>query len=141
MTARCPCCRARLRGAVQCPRCRADLSALFKVWQAASFYLAKAIQDWQAGRYEQSLVALEQSMKLHKTELALSFRDFLVHQQCQAVLALLADKQLWKARQQLYRGRRLLPCSELLQQLQLFIDDLLFQETDDKSGHLSSIPL
>ncbi|RLA21714.1 MAG: hypothetical protein DRQ62_09145, partial [Gammaproteobacteria bacterium] len=61
---RCPCCNARLKEAVICPRCRADLSAVIGSEQAAEKYLAKAIQQWAEGEGEQSIQALVFALNL-----------------------------------------------------------------------------
>jgi hypothetical protein len=124
---RCPCCNARLGGAARCPRCQADLSHMMAAEQAARFWLAKAIQYWQDNEAGQSVSALELSLRLKKTGLALVFRDFLIRQQCQDVLDLLAQKQLLPAKQRLYSLRNWLPHSQLLQQLNAFTDYLLVQ--------------
>jgi hypothetical protein len=96
--------------------------------QAARFWLAKAIQYWQDNEAGQSVSALELSLRLKKTGLALVFRDFLIRQQCQSVLDLLAQKQLLPAKQRLYSMRNWLPLSQLLQQLNAFTDYLLVQK-------------
>jgi hypothetical protein len=124
---RCPCCNARLGGAARCPRCQADLSYMMAAEQAARFWLAKAIQYWQDNEAGKSVSALELSLRLKKTGLALVFRDFLIRQQCQGVLDLLAQKQLLPAKQRLYSMRNWLPHSQLLQQLNAFTDYLWVQ--------------
>jgi hypothetical protein len=124
---RCPCCNARLGGAARCLRCQADLSHMMAAEQAARFWLAKAIQYWQEDEAGQSVSTLELSLRLKKTGLALVFRDFLIRQQCQGVLDLLAQKQLLPAKQRLYSMRNWLPHSQLLQQLNAFTDYLWVQ--------------
>lgn len=125
---RCPCCKARLDGAALCPRCRADLSKAMGAQQSARFWLAKALQYRQTDQLERSLDALERSLGLHKTELAVVFRDYLIQQQCSAVLAFLAEKHLLSAALRLYEARLLLPHSELLRNLRAFTDYLLVKQ-------------
>jgi methylphosphotriester-DNA--protein-cysteine methyltransferase len=133
---RCPCCKARLGGATLCPRCQADLSKVIGAEQSAQYWLSKAIQHWEENEDEQSLSALELSLRLKITKLALVFRDFLIHQQCRGILDLLAQKKLLPAQQRLYRVRKLLPYSKLLQQLHSFTDYLLAKNQE----HSKSLP-
>jgi len=122
MIVRCPCCRASLKGAMQCPRCRADLENIIKVQHSARQYLKKAIQDWNAGCFESSLNALEQSFKLHKTRFSCIVQDFFIRRQYCDVLEMLAENDIQGARQRLYQGRRLLFKNHILQQLHFFIE-------------------
>ena len=122
---RCPCCNARLRERVICSRCKADLSALISSEKAAQFWLSKAIQYWEKNKTEQSLSALEDSLHLKKSQLAIILRKFLIQRQCQDILDLLAKKQLLSAKTQLYNVRLLLPHSKQLQQVNTFTDYLL----------------
>ncbi len=122
---RCPCCNARLKEAVTCPRCRADLSAVIGSEQAAEKYVAKAIQQWAEGEGEQSIQALVFALNLKKTQLAVVFRDFLIQQYYQEVVQLLTQKHLLSANQCLYHARKLLPYSPQLQQLHAFTGYLL----------------
>jgi hypothetical protein len=118
---RCSCCTARLGAAMQCPRCRADLSKVAGAEQSARFWLSEAIDRWHADQTEQSLRALEFSLRLHKSDLAVAFRDFAIHRNCMIVLELLAQHQWLPAMQHLYKVRSLLPHSRLLQRLQSFV--------------------
>ena len=129
---RCPCCNARLGETTLCPRCKADLSSVIGNEKAAQYWLSKAIQNLQESKTEQSIDALGVSLRLKKTELALVFRDFLIRQQCQNILDLLAQKQVLPAKQQLYKMRNLLPHSKLLQQLHTFTDYLLVNNQENK---------
>ena len=122
---RCPCCNARLKEAVICPRCRADLSAVIGSEQAAEQYLTKAIQYWAQKEAEQSIAALMAALSLKKTRLTLLFRDYLIQQFYLDVLELLTQKHLLSANQHLYCARQLLSFSPQLQQLRTFTDYLL----------------
>lgn len=122
---RCPCCNARLRGAAQCPRCQSDLSAVIGAGQAAGFWLSKAVHLYEQQEAERCVDALMLSSALHRTELSISFRDFFIQQQCKDVLALLQQKQLIAAKQQLFKVRKLFPYNELLSQLNSFTDYLM----------------
>ncbi len=125
---RCPCCNARLRGAAVCPRCQADLCAGIAAGQAARWWLGRAIDDWQAGSREQALQALQRSLWLEKTPLAVHFRNFLIAQCRKELLEFLAQKELFLAKRLLYRCRSLLPLSGQLRQLQTFTDYLLVKQ-------------
>ncbi|MDD5579921.1 MAG: hypothetical protein PHY16_11665 [Methylobacter sp.] len=127
---RCPCCKARLGGAILCPRCQADLSKVFGAEQSAQYWLAKAIRFWEEDETEQSLKALELSLRFKKTRLAFVFRDFLIHQQCRVILDLLTQKQWLPAKQWFYSLRLLLPHSKLLQQMHAFTDYLLVKNQE-----------
>ncbi len=122
---RCPCCNARLKDNIICPRCQADLSALSAAEKTAEQYLAKAIQYWANKQGEQSIAALMSALNLKTSSLALTFRDYLIQQYYREVLELLAQKQLLSANQQLYKARRLIPYSAELQQLRTFTGYLL----------------
>jgi len=124
---RCPCCNARLREQIQCSRCKADLSRLNSTEQAAQFWLVTAIQSCLSGRIVQSIAAITLSLNLKKTHIAIVFREFLIQQQCQEVLDLLAQQQLLPARQRLYQVRHLFAHSQQLQQIRDFSDYLLAQ--------------
>lgn len=125
---RCPCCNARLRGAAVCPRCQTDLRAGIAAGQAARWWLVRAIDDWQAGRQEEALHALQRSLRLKKTPLAVHFRNFLIAKCRDELLGLLAQKELYLAKRLLYRCRSLLPLSDQLRQLHTFTDYLLVEQ-------------
>lgn len=125
---RCPCCNARLSGAAQCPRCQADLGRIIEAGQSSRFWLAEAIRYWRENETGRSVSALELSLRLKKTGLALVFREFLIRRLCREILDLLAQKQLLPAKRRLHSARILLPHSQLLQQLNGFIDYLLLQD-------------
>ncbi len=125
---RCPCCKARLNNAVLCPRCQADVSNVVYAEQAACYWLSEAIRHWSNGNAEQSLRVLELSIGLKNSVFSLIFRDYLIHSQSRLILNLLVEQQLLAAKRQLFRVRRLLPDSSLLQQLNSFSDYLLAQQ-------------
>ena len=124
---RCPCCNARLRETVICPRCNADLGAIINAEQSARFWLSKAIHYCLKSKTEQSIAALDLSLCLKKTRMAEVFRDFLIQRHCRDILDLLAKNQLLAAKQQLYSMRKLLPHSKQLQKLDGFTDYLLLK--------------
>lgn len=127
---RCPCCAARLGEAALCPRCHSDLNNAAEAEQAARYWLARAIQYCNKDEIEQGLSALDRSLRLKKTKLALVFRDFLIEQQSRMILKLLAAKQLLQATQRFYQLRLLLPYSTELQQLRSFTDYLSAQHQE-----------
>jgi hypothetical protein len=125
MTERCPCCNARLKQAVSCPRCRADLSAIIQAEKSAEFWLSQAMQHLIDDKTEQSSVAINHSLRLKKTKVATVFREFIIHRQCTIILGLLSQTQVLSAKGKLYHARFLTPYSKKLQQLDSFTDFLL----------------
>ena len=121
---RCPCCNARLKKAVECPRCQANLSDIIGAERSAQLWLSRAIQLWAESKTEQSLGALDISLGLKKTKLAVVFRDFLIQKNYRDILNLLAQKQLLTAKRQLFDVRLLCAHSRQLQQLNGFADYL-----------------
>jgi hypothetical protein len=124
---RCPCCNARLGGLSICTRCQTDLSAVISSAQAADYWLQQAIQSWALQDTEQSVKALVCMLRLKKSKLGLLFRDFIISHQAKKILALLSQQQLSAAKHQLYLVRWLIPQSQLLQQIQAFLDYLMEQ--------------
>ncbi|MDZ4218424.1 MAG: hypothetical protein U1D70_05315 [Methylobacter sp.] len=125
---RCPSCMARLAGAVVCPRCQADLGSVSSSEHYAQHWLAHAVRFWFQREPALAMSALTKSMRLKRTASALTFSDFIIRRQVQAVLALLAQKQLGEARQLLALACELQPDNELLTQLQGFTDFLATAE-------------
>ncbi len=85
----------------------------------------RAMQEWIENKPEQSANFLERSILLKKTELALTFRQFIIEQQCLNILQQLEKKQIIAAKKQLYVIRALFPYSHLLHELNCFADFLL----------------
>jgi len=135
MIKRCPCCHAQIKRATSCSRCGADLNKVLKVDQFSRHYLLKAVQFLLNDEIEQSCRAINQSLQLKKTQLALVFRLFLIEQQSQFVLDLLANSQPFQAKQRLYHLQTLIPYSKKLQQLDAFSNYLLFKEPLIKSDY------
>jgi hypothetical protein len=129
---RCPCCNARLREVTSCPRCQADLTILNDVEQMAKLWLKKAINYWLDSHVDKSLDALALSLHLKTTKIAVVFQDFIIQQQCQKVLDLLLQKQLYLAKQSLFKMRHLFLYYRKLQQLNLFVDSLLIKGYRDR---------
>ncbi|MEE9337097.1 MAG: hypothetical protein V3U87_03385 [Methylococcaceae bacterium] len=125
---RCPCCNARLREVTSCPRCLADLTVLNNVDQMAKIWLKKAINYWLDNHLEKSVDALALSLHLKKTRVAVVFQDYIIQQQCQKVLDLLLQKQLYLAKQSLFKMRHLFLYHRQLHQLNLFVDSLLIKD-------------
>lgn len=124
---RCFYCNARLKGAVICPRCQADLSVVIRSEQVAQFWFSKTIQYWLENKTGQSLAALTLSLRFKKNQLTIVFHRFLIEQLCKEILDLLAQKQLLAAKQRLYTVCGLFPQSQQLQQLNRFADYLLLK--------------
>jgi methylphosphotriester-DNA--protein-cysteine methyltransferase len=136
---RCPCCNARLRERIVCARCQADLTTLTNAAQAAETWLSTAMDCLAMGELEQSVAALEFSLTLNKTQLACVFRDFIIEQQTQKILNLLAEKQIMAAKQVLYALRGLYPYSVGLQKLNAFSDYLMINPRDEAGGGIARL--
>jgi hypothetical protein len=125
---RCPCCNARLTGAVFCPRCQADLGSVLGSEQLARHWLNNAMQFWFAREPQMAILALTKSVNLKQTPSALIFRDFITRRQCQKVLALLAKKKCTEAEKLLSILRDLNPDNQFIKQLYGFTEYLLAKE-------------
>ena len=122
---RCPCCNARLTGAVLCPRCQADLSGVLDSEQLSRHWLNNAMQFWFVREPQMAILALTKSINLQQTPSALVFRDFITRRQCQKVLALLAANKYIEAEKLLGMLRDLNPEHEFIKQLSGFTEYLL----------------
>lgn len=125
MIERCPCCNARLKGAVICPRCTADLNLILDSKKSAQHWLSDAVQSMAANEIEKSVIAINFSLHLSRTKMATIFYDFLVYKQCNDILEELAQDQVLVAKKILYNARMLIPHSKQLQQLDLFTNYLI----------------
>jgi hypothetical protein len=125
---RCPCCNARLTGAQFCPRCQADLGSVLGSEKLARHWLSKALQFWLAHEPQMAILALTQSINLKQTPFALVFRDFIIGQQCQNVLGLLAKKDYREAKESLSLLRDLNPHNKFLKKLYGFTKYLLVKD-------------
>ncbi|CAI8892198.1 hypothetical protein [Methylocaldum szegediense] len=75
---RCPTCQARLREEPVCARCRTDLSLPLAAEAKASVKLHHAIASLGEGDTAAAREALEESLRLKRSPLALLLRGFLV---------------------------------------------------------------
>jgi hypothetical protein len=125
---RCPCCNARLTGAVTCPRCQADLASVLGSEQRARHWLDQAMQFWFANEAGLAILALSKSVALKHTPSGLVFRDFIVQQQCRKAIALLTDKKYYTAEKLLGQLLDLHPGHEFARQLYGFTEHLLAKE-------------
>lgn len=128
---RCPCCNARLGELASCSRCQTDLTVLNNVEQMAKLWLKKAINYWLDSQVDKSLDALALSLRLKKTKVAVALQSYIIHLQYQNVLELLAQKQLYLAKQSLFKMRHLFLYHRQLQQLNLFVDYLLLRHNQE----------
>ena len=80
---RCPCCNARLKEAVSCPRCKADLQEIIRVQQLAKLWYQKAIIYYLNNELQDCLDALTRSLQLRHSESAWLFRAFVIERQKQ----------------------------------------------------------
>ena len=122
---RCPCCNARLTGAVRCPRCQADLDNVLGSEHWARHWLSTAAQFWFAHEPQMAMSALTKAVKLEQTPSALIFRDFITLKQGQKVLVLLAENKYTEAKALLSLLRNLNPNNEFIRQLCRFTEYLL----------------
>ncbi len=127
---RCPGCNARTIKKLTCPRCRTDLSGIVLSEQWAHYWLAEAIQYAEKNNTELCLSALYRSLNLKKSRLATVFRDFLIHQQCNRIVDLLAKKQFIAAKKTLVQTRMFIPVSKPLQQLNSLTDFLMVKQAE-----------
>ena len=125
---RCPCCNARLTGAVRCPRCQADLDNVLGSEHWARHWLSNAVRFWFAHEPQVAILALTKSINLKQVSSALVFRDFITLKQGQKVLVLLAEKKYTEAKALLGLLRNLNPNNEFIRQLCRFTDYLLAKE-------------
>jgi hypothetical protein len=125
---RCPCCNARLTGAVLCPRCQADLGGVLGSEQLARHWLNNAMQFWFVREPQMAILALTKSINLQQTPSALVFRDFIIRQECRKVLALLAKNKCTEAEKRLGLLRDLNPEHEFIRQLSGFTEYLLTKD-------------
>ena len=130
---RCPCCNARLAGALFCPRCQADLGSALGSEKLARHWLTKALQFWLAREPQMTILALTQSIHLKQTPLALVFRDFIIGQQCQNMLGLLAKKEYTEAKASLSMLCDLNPHNKFLRKLYGFTKYLLVKDIIERS--------
>jgi len=124
---RCPCCMARLTGAVVCPRCQADLGSVISSEQYAQHWLVHAVRFWSEREPKLATLALTKSLNLKRTPAALVFCNFIICPQVQEVVALLTQKKISEAKHRLHALRELQPDNELLRQLQGFTRSLLVE--------------
>lgn len=124
---RCPCCNARLTSVQFCPRCQADLGSVLGSEQLAKYWLSKALQFWLTREPQLAILALTKSINLKQTPLALVFRDFIIRQECQNVLGLLANKDYTEAKESLSLLHHLNPYNKFLRQLYGFSRHLWVQ--------------
>ena len=125
---RCPCCNARLKELTNCPRCQADLNVLNSVDQMAKLWFKKAINYWLDNNIDKSLDALGVSLSFKKNRVVVAFQNFIIKQQCQNILELLAQNQLYSAKKKLFKMHHLFLYHQQLQQLNLFVDSFLIKE-------------
>ncbi|MBI5444680.1 MAG: hypothetical protein HY900_26135 [Deltaproteobacteria bacterium] len=66
----CPVCGAQLGDSPSCYRCKADLSELFRLREAARALLALSRIEYRAGAYGRALALARESLSVHRTEAA-----------------------------------------------------------------------
>jgi hypothetical protein len=76
---RCPTCQARLKQDPICPRCRTDLSWLFRIESQAAARLRQAIGLLAAGEEAQALAVVEASLRLQRTPIGMALHGYLTH--------------------------------------------------------------
>ncbi len=73
---RCPACRARLKGQIQCRRCGTDLTLALQAEAAAKRWMQRAVHCFSKGALDDADAALDRALMLHQTPLALVLRPF-----------------------------------------------------------------
>jgi len=143
---RCPCCNARLTSVLFCPRCQADLGSVLGSEKLAKHWLSKTLEFWLACEPQLAILALNKSINLKQTAVALVFRDFITRQECQNVLGLLANKDYIEAKETLSLLRDLNPDNKFLRQLYgfsryLWVQNIIELATDRQSASSMSSDL
>ncbi len=88
---RCPCCNARLKETITCPRCKADLQDIIRTQHLADSWYQKAIDHYLNNELQHCVDALTQSLQLHHSDSALLFRAFVRERQTHTILSELQD--------------------------------------------------
>lgn len=122
---RCPCCNARLNGAILCPRCQSKLGGVIGSEKLAQLCLGHAMDFWFAYQPQLAIQSLSVALKFKRSTATLVFRDFIVKKQLQQVLTLLMGNKTTEANKMLCLLYELHPRNELLKQLRAFTDYLL----------------
>lgn len=121
---RCPCCNARLTGAVCCPRCQADLTGVIGSADRAQQLFANAVRLWFADERHLAIVTLAKAIRLKQLPSALILRDFIMQRQYRRIMALLAEARCKEAKQAIGLLAELTPENPLLIQLSAFTEHL-----------------
>lgn len=74
---RCPICKARIKENSTCNRCGTDLSQLFTIESQATHFCEQAIKLLATNKVDQAQKAVEQSLQLKKTQIALVLLGFI----------------------------------------------------------------
>lgn len=77
MMERCPICKARIKENTSCNRCGTDLSKLFTIEYQAAHLCEKAIKLLATNQVDQAQRAVEQSLHLKNTQIALVLLSFI----------------------------------------------------------------
>lgn len=73
---RCPTCRARMKGQTHCRRCGTDLTLALQAEATAKQWMQRALRCFSEGAVDNAEAALDETMMLHQTPLALALRPF-----------------------------------------------------------------
>jgi len=74
---RCPICKARIKENSTCNRCGTDLSKLLSIESQAANLCDQAIKLLATNQIDQAQIAVEQSLQLKKTQIALTLDGFI----------------------------------------------------------------
>lgn len=66
----CPACNATVQSTEICPRCRADLSVLLRIYKQSRIKLAGALHCWLNNQNQQSQIDIKAANSLHKDQLS-----------------------------------------------------------------------
>jgi hypothetical protein len=74
---RCPICKARIKENTTCNRCGTDLSRLLTIESQAAYLCNQAIKLLATNQVNQAQIAVEQSLQLKNTQIALTLYGFI----------------------------------------------------------------
>jgi hypothetical protein len=77
----CPTCRARLKGALTCPRCGAEVSLLLEIVTQAELWRKQAINLLRQGDWVTANLAITHSLSLKQDPFTLLVQNFILQYQ------------------------------------------------------------
>ena len=137
---RCPCCNARLSGAVICPRCQSQLSHVVSSGLRANFLLEQAMTLWFAGEVDLAVLTLTKAISYQNSMHIRIFCHYVMRYYRRKIFILLEQGQYAQAQDCLQLLRGLQPNQSFLLQLQGFISYLQNKQHTTPYGLKHIIP-